>query len=389
LRIALVSEVFLPKIDGVTNRISQTVQELRHRGHLVRILAPTGTVSEHAGARVVQVPSLPFGPYPGLRAALPDPRIVWHLLRFRPDLVHAVGPACLGVWAMLAARALRIPCVASYHTSLSRYADEHGLGGVSGVIWPLLRAIHNLADHNLAPSSHTKAELESRGIPDVGIWRGGVDAARFHPRRRSVAMRERLSQGDVRSMLALYVGRLSPEKNLETLREVLHGIPRLRLALVGDGPARPMLERYFRGHRVTFTGLLRGEALASAYASADLFLMPSETETLGFVVLEAMASGCPVIAARAGGITDLIEHERTGLLYDPAKPGALVEAPRRLLEDRALRSRCALQARRFAEEATWERETRALLAHYRVAIAAARGVPAPRARQAVRSRHAH
>jgi glycosyltransferase involved in cell wall biosynthesis len=372
MRIAIVSEVFLPKIDGITNRLAHTTAELVRAGHEVLVFAPEPTIEEHAGARVVGVPSLPFPPYPGLRAGLPDPRILLELARFRPQVLHAVGPVCLGVFGMAAARALRIPVVASYHTDLPAYLPEYGLGFAQRAAWPLLRRVHNAAVSNLCPSSHTQRELRAHGIQNVGIWRGGVDTYLFHPAKRSLEMRFRLTGGRLDRPVALYVGRLSPEKNLEVLRGISDALPGLRLALVGDGPARAKLERSFAGRPVQFLGFLRGEELATAFASADLFVMPSTTETLGFVVLEAMSSGLPVVAARAGGIPDLVQDGENGLLYDPAEPAAAAKAVAELLSHPGKRLDLAEQARRSAERCTWEQETRQLVDEYRKAIVIAR-----------------
>jgi glycosyltransferase involved in cell wall biosynthesis len=372
MRIAIFTETFLPKIDGITTRLRYTVEEMVAAGHQVRVFGPSTAVEEHAGAQVVRVPGPPFPPYPELRMALPDPRIAWELRRFRPEVVHAVAPACLGVWGLLAARALGIPTVASYHTDFPRYAGLHGLGFAEPVVWPLIRAVHNLAHINLCPSRFTRDELEDHGIHHVGIWRGGVDTKRFHPAKRTEEMRERLSAGDVKAPLLLCAARLSPEKKLETVRAVLEELPYVRLAIVGDGPARFDLARHYAGFPVVFTGFLRGEELAQAFASADLFLMPSTTETLGFVVLEAMSAGRPVIAARAGGIPDLVQHGENGFLYEPDDPTALLEAVEDLLSEPARARFYAEQARKAAEGASWRSETRELVWSYRRAIKAHR-----------------
>ncbi len=372
MRIAFTTEVSPPKIDGITNRLRHTIPCLLDAGHEVLVFAPWGPTPTLGGARVVPIPGPSYPGYPELRAALPHPRIAWELARFRPDVLHAVGPVCLGVFGMLAARALLVPTVASYHTDLPRYLPLHGLGFAERAAWPLIRAVHNRALLNLCPSRATQAELEGHGIHNVEIWRGGVDTELFHPRRRNLAMRARLTGGRPDRPILLYAGRLSPEKNLELLLPVLMGLPGAHLALVGDGPARPELERLFAPHPVTFTGFLAGEALASAFASADVFVMPSPTETLGFVVLEAMASGCPVVAARAGGIPDLVSHGVNGLLFDPSAPDEARSAVREVLSDRARARFLAEQGRKSAESATWARETRDLVWAYRRAIRRAR-----------------
>src|SRR5262249_45132895 len=212
LRIALFSEVFLPKIDGITNRLANTVRCLRERGHEVLVFAPSGCVESHAGARVVRVPSLPFPGYPGLRVGLPDPRILLELGRVGPDVVHGVGPAALGIFGTAAASALGLPLVASYHTDLPRYLPSYGLGRAESAVWALIRRVHGAAHLNLCPSRFTASELAEHGIAGVEIWRGGVDTDLFHPGRRSLAMRERLSGGRIDGPLVVYVGRLARQK---------------------------------------------------------------------------------------------------------------------------------------------------------------------------------
>lgn len=368
MRIAMFTEVFVPKVDGITNRLSHTIGCLTARGNQVLVFAPSGSPEEHRGARVVRVPGLPFPPYPGLEIALPHPAIVDDLRRFAPDVVHAVGPACLGVWGMLAARALGLPIVASYHTDLPAYLPLHGLKALQPLAWPLLRRVHNMADLNLCPSIATRTQLEEHGIERVGLWRGGVDCELFHPERRSIVMRSALSDGEIERPLLLYVGRVAPEKNLRALRPVLEKLPEARLAIVGDGPDRSALEEFFRDSPVCFTGTLHGEDLASAFASADVFTMPSKTETLGFVALEAMSAGCPVVGADAMGIASLVRHGETGLLCDVDDVEAFTGAIRALLEDRFLARELAAGGRAFAEQASWDHETRALFWNYRGAI---------------------
>ncbi len=365
MRIAIVSEVFFPKIDGITNRLRNTIECLVADGHEVFVIAPADSVAEYAGVPVLRVPGPRFWQYPGLRICLPDPRILWRLFRFRADVVHVVGPVCLGLWALLAARLLSLPIVASYHTDLPRYLKGYGLAWLDSLIWPLIRSIHRLAHRNLCPSTFTKRELESHGIPDVGLWRGGVDTKLFSPARRSLAMRARMvDEGRVDAPILLYAGRVAPEKGLDLLAPVLEALPDCRLAIVGDGPARADLEARFAGTPTRFLGFLRGEELATAFASADLFVMPSMTETLGFVVLEAMSSGLPVVAAPGGGIPDLVLEGETGALADPTNSEKFSQRIREILHDHARRAELSASARRFAEGCDWPSETRDLVADY-------------------------
>ena len=185
VRVALFTEVFLPKIDGITNRLRHTLECLEADGHECLLFAPDTALPRFGATRVVRVPSLPFPGYPGVRIALPDPRIAASLAGFGADVVHAVGPAALGVLGIAAARGLGLPIVASYHTDFPRYLPGYGLGFAERAIWPLIRAVHGAAQLNLCPSRFTKDELEENGVRSVGLWRGGVDAELFHPGKRT------------------------------------------------------------------------------------------------------------------------------------------------------------------------------------------------------------
>jgi glycosyltransferase involved in cell wall biosynthesis len=367
MRIALFSEVFAPEIDGVATRLSAAPSELVRLGHEVTVFAPKNA-GDLAGVRVIRVPSLRFPPYPGLEAALPDPRITRELAWLRPHVVHAVAPVCLGAWGALAARTLGLPLVASFHSDLARYLGGQRLASLERALWSWLASVHGLAHVNLCPSSGARRELIEHGVPNVAIWRGGVDAERFHPDKRSFAMRARLTGGRPDLPLLLSVGRLAPEQGIESLAWLMDELPDARLALVGDGPDRRRLERVFTKLPVHFAGLLAGDELAAAYASADVFVMPSSTEALGVVALEAMASGVPVVAADAGGLRDVVQHGENGLLYDPSRRKAALAPVRELLASRGLRLELARMGRKAAENASWEAETLRLLAAYEVAI---------------------
>jgi glycosyltransferase involved in cell wall biosynthesis len=225
-------------------------------------------------------------------------------------VIHVVNPAVLGLGGLYYSQKFRIPLVASYHTHLPKYLQHYGLGFLEGLLWNLLKLGHNQARLNLCTSTAMVKELSEHGIERVQLWQRGVDTELFHPQAASVDMRQRLTQGKPDRPLLLYVGRLSAEKEVGRIRVILEKVPQACLAVVGDGPERGELEKHFAGYDVLFTGYLKGEALASAFASADLFVFPSRTETLGLVLLEAMAAGCPVVAPRSGGITDVVDSGR-------------------------------------------------------------------------------
>jgi glycosyltransferase involved in cell wall biosynthesis len=309
--------------------------------------------------------------YPELRLVPPIIDVERELKAFRPDLVLLINPAVLGVAGLRHARALDVPVVASYQTDIPGYAVRYGLGLFRDPMWAYLRWLHNHADLNLCPSHFTRAELWAHGFKRVRVWSHGVDADRFHPRYRDSAWRQRLSEGHPEAPLLLYVGRLATEKRVDWLRPVLYALPGTRLAIVGDGPIRAELEEQFAGTPTTFTGYLRGDDLARAYASADLFCFPSANETFGNVVLEAMASGLPVIVPRSGGPVDHVRDGVNGFLTRPDDVDGFGATIRRLVTDRAALLQLGKGARAYAEAQSWEvildeilDELRSLVRHY-------------------------
>ncbi len=366
MKIAFFTETFLPKVDGIVTRLTKTVQQLVLAGDEVLIFCPEGAPDAYMGARVVGVPAMPLPLYPELKLALPRPAVSEALDRFGPDLVHVVNPAVLGLGGIWLARSRGLPLVASYHTHLPKYLEHYGMGMLEPLLWELLKAAHNQAQLNLCTSTAMVEELAARGIQHTALWQRGVDTDLFRPELASGAMRERLHGGhDDTGHLLLYIGRLSAEKQIERIRPVLEAMPQARLALVGDGPHRQQLERHFDGTATTFVGYLAGQELASAYASGDAFLFPSSTETLGLVLLEAMAAGCPVVGANRGGIPDIVSDGVNGCLYDPDQPASLTTAVQRLLGDPAARRQLRLAAREEAERWGWAGATAQLQGYYR------------------------
>jgi glycosyltransferase involved in cell wall biosynthesis len=367
MQIALITETFLPTVDGVVTRLRYTVEHLQHLGHQVLIIAPDGGLTEYKGATIYGVSSFTFPLYPALKLAPPRPAVGRVLKAFQPDILHVVNPVILGLAGLHYAKVLNIPLLASYHTHLPKYFHYYGYGLLEGLLWRLLKWSHNRAQLNLCTSTVIKKELEARGIERVSVWQRGVDTDMFHPRLASHDMRRRLSQGHPEAPLLLYVGRLGVEKEIERIKPILEAIPQARLALVGDGPYRATLEQHFAGTPTHFVGYLSGASLAAAYASADAFIFPSRTETLGLVLLEAMAAGCPVVAARSGGITDIVTDGVNGYLFDPHEDDGrgAVAATRRLLSNRAKRETLRQNARKEAERWSWAAATRQLQDYYR------------------------
>lgn len=369
MRIAFFTETFLPHTDGIVTRLIQTLKELRLAGHEALVVAPRaqGMPEKYEGAPVLPAPSIRFPVYPDMPLGLPmvDVKRRAELHAFKPDVVHAVNPVVLGMRALWYARYMGVPFVASYHTNVPAYARRYHLGALEGIAWNHLRLIHNRAQLNLCTSRPVQVMLESHGFKRVSLWQPGVDSQRFHPDRRATEWRTRLTNGNSDTVILLYVGRLAREKGLNLLAPALARLPGCHLAFVGGGPDREQIKRTFAGAQATFLGPLYDEDLAAAYASADIFILPSSTETLGLAAIEAMAAGLPVVGARRGGIPFIVAEEETGVLFDPDKPDDLLRQLAPLVESREARERMGHAGHLRAAEWSWAATTADLVDHYR------------------------
>ena len=312
---------------------------------------------------------MPLPLYPELKLGLPGPAVSDALENFKPDLIHVVNPAVLGLGGIWLAKSNNIPLIASYHTHLPKYLEHYGMGMLEPLLWELLKAAHNQALLNLCTSTAMVEELESKGIKRTALWQRGVDTETFKPEFRSQKMRNKLlGKYPDKNSLLIYVGRLSAEKQIERIKPVLEEIPDACLALVGDGPYRNQLEKIFENTQTNFIGYLSGEELASAYASGDIFLFPSSTETLGLVLLEAMAAGCPVIGANKGGIPDIINDGVNGCLYDPdgvdQGKSSLIGATKKILNNNTKKENMRIEARNESEKWNWSQATLQLKKYY-------------------------
>ncbi|MDC3028938.1 glycosyltransferase family 1 protein [Prochlorococcus sp. AH-716-P20] len=369
MKIAFFTETFLPKVDGIVTRLTKTIEFLTKNGDEVIVFCPEGCPDSYKGATIVGVAAMPLPLYPELKLGLPGPAVSEKLEEFKPDLVHVINPAVLGLGGIWLAKTNNIPLIASYHTHLPKYLEHYGMGMLEPLLWELLKAAHNQALLNLCTSTAMVNELEDKGIQRTALWQRGVDTENFRPELRSEKMREKLfGKYQNTDSLLIYVGRLSAEKQIERIKPVLDNIPGACLALVGDGPYRGQLEKIFENTKTNFIGYLSGEELASAYASGDIFLFPSSTETLGLVLLEAMAAGCPVIGANKGGIPDIINNGINGCLYNPDEKDngerSLIEATKKILADKNKKEAMRKEARKEAEQWDWNQATLQLQKYY-------------------------
>lgn len=341
---------------GYSNRFKNLLLQLREAGDQVLVIVPDNSPdapTEFAGARIINVTGFRFPLYRRITLTLGVRGVYNALKEFNPDVIHLTTPGFLIFSTLLYARLLCKPLLLSYHTHLPIYTKDYGLGILQGLTWTMLRLQHNRADFTLTTSPQLCEELVQNGFERVGLWRKGIDTTIFNPRYKSATMRARLTNGHPEDPLLIYVGRIGAEKNLIFFKELLRRFPRCRLALVGDGPYRQVLQEELSSSNTVFTGILHGEELSQAFASADIFIMPSESETLGFVVLESMASGVPVIGARAGGIPDIIDDATNGFLFSPGSYDECAARIEELLADEQLRQSLGAAAREEAQRWSW------------------------------------
>ena len=360
MRVAIITETFLPKVDGIVKVTCLLLDHLRKRGVDAIVIAPRyGESRQYKDVPIRSLPSLSFPLYPEARLGFTTLSLYRDLAAFNPDVAHLFHPVMTGIPAMGMLKWMDVPTVTSFHLDYARLANQFKLGLFDlGFTRPLIdeltKNVFNWSDYSLAPSRLVQRQMQSLGISNVGLWRRGVDAKAFHPGFRSAATRQEMTQGHPDETILIYVGRLSQEKQIEHIRPALEKIPNCRLVLVGDGPARPALERYFAGLPVTFMGYLCGERLSQAYASADIFVFPSRLETFGLVVIEAMAAGLPVVASRVGGVTDIVEEGKTGYTFNSGDSAALLNGIRQIASSRENMRRMGMQARSYAETQSWD-----------------------------------
>ncbi|TCW21921.1 phosphatidylinositol alpha 1,6-mannosyltransferase [Dietzia cinnamea] len=397
VRVAIVTESFLPNVNGVTNSVLRVLEYARRHGHDCLVVAPSDQVGfwqgaagavqahplvsavspylgrpasdgpdpdHHLGYPVHRVTAVRVPAVSSLPVGAPSPSVYNALRDFAPDVVHLASPFVLGAAGAAAARALGVPSVAVYQTDVAGFADAYGIGVLADAAWAWTRAIHATCDRTLAPSTAAMEDLAAHGVPRLYRWGRGVDAERFSPTRRSAAL-HRLWSPDGRPVVG-FVGRLAPEKRVERLRPLADGSGPggdVRLVVVGDGPDRPVLQAAMP-HAV-FTGELHGEALARAYATLDVFCHPGEFETFCQSIQEAHASGVPVIGPDAGGPRDLVQAGVNGVLLDPGRYAAEVSAA--LDAVLADRDRLAAAARATVAGRTWDAVCGQLFDHYAAA----------------------
>lgn len=364
MRIAIVTEAFLPQVNGVTNSVLRLLEYCKGQGHDVLVIAPEseGAPSHYLGYKIKHVPSISMKKL--IPVGVPSRALEPLLEGFAPDVIHLASPIFLGHYVTKIAKRMGIPTVSVYQTDIAGFARHYGLTIAHSSLWRWISRIHQNSDMTLAPSQWSCRELENNGVENVRLWKRGVNLDNFQPARRDEKLRKNLSDSGRKTIVG-YVGRLANEKRIDDLA-ILDSQPDIQIVIVGIGPAESKLRKALPNAK--FVGYQSGLQLAHYVASFDLFVHTGKHETFCQSIQEALASGVPVIGPNSGGPVDLINHGKTGLLIDTAKPHELLAAVE-ILRSSSSMAQMRRNAREAVKHRTWDYINSQLMNHYRDAIA--------------------
>ncbi|PFD44390.1 glycosyl transferase [Bacillus cereus] len=357
MRVAIFTDTFTPQVNGVAKTLARLTRYFQKENIAYSVFAPQHTAEDNFVANVNKMRSLPLTIlYPECRFSFPTPRIKRELLAFQPDIIHIATPFNMGLCGLYYAKRLNIPVVGSYHTDFDAYLRYYKIEFLSTMLWNYLKWFHSHMQKNFVPSPETLYQLKNKGFQNLYIWGRGVDCSLFHPTYNKDLFRKKYNI--TADYILSYVGRLAPEKDIDTLQTLIHMTNKERndihWLITGDGPLAKILHENVPKTNVTFTGYLQGEDLAEAYASSDLMVFPSATETFGNVVLESLACGTPVIGANSGGVKNIIKDEKTGFLCDPKNEDSFLSSIYYLLNNEEKLKQMGLAASSYAKSQSWD-----------------------------------
>lgn len=366
MRIAFFTDTFLPQINGVAKTLSKFVDYMERNHIEYKIFAPSFKEQEFY-SNVIRAKSFKFVLYPQCRLSLPNYfAISKQLDEFNPDIVHVVTEFNMGLCGLKYARSRNLPLVSSYETNISQYLEYYNLKFLESPSWKYFKWFHNKCDINFCPSIATVDLLKEQGFGNPKLWERGIETDKFSPELKDSSFKKSINAEG--KLVFLYVGRVSPEKDLEIFVNVAKRLnekyyDKIHFVMIGDGPSLKDLKE-MAPDNITFTGFLTGDALTKAYASSDVFLFPSPTETLGFVILEAMSSGLTIISCNAGGISDNLIDGYNGIACREKQEDDYYNAAEKIINDESLRKNLANNARAFALTKDWDRTFDGLVKDY-------------------------
>ncbi|MTI47425.1 glycosyltransferase family 4 protein [Sporosalibacterium faouarense] len=357
MKVALFTDTFLPQINGVTKTLGKLIEHMEENDIDYRVFAPVDGDVEYNN-RIIRFFSFKFFLYPDCRVSLPNYySITKELDEFQPDIIHVVTPFNIGLWGLRYAKSRNVPLVSSYHTNIPQYLEYFKLNFLANISWEFFRWFHKHCEINYCPSQSTFILLKEEGINNLEIWDRGIDTNKFSPTHRDIEFRNSLEIND--KLVFLYVGRMSPEKDLDIFMNVAKRLnqryrDKIHFLMVGDGPMKKELDES-KPDNMTFTGFIKGKELAKVYASSDIFMFPSSTETYGNVILEAMASGLPTIACLAGGIIENLKDNYNGLGCGVREENEFFNACEQLITSDDYRRNIGKNARKYTLERSWHK----------------------------------
>ncbi|WP_341356550.1 glycosyltransferase family 1 protein [Rossellomorea sp. y25] len=371
MRVALFSDTYHPQVNGVARTLKRLTNHYEKRGIEYKVFVPDPQEKKGSYPNVHSFTSFPFFFYPECRTAIANPKTIEKQLKdFSPTLIHVTTPLTMGLYGVRGAKKMNLPLAASYHTHFDLYLNYYKMMWVNPLLWKYMKWFYSQADRIFVPSNETKLHLEKQGFTDLSIWGRGVDCQTYSPERRSSELRKKYNVD--KKYILLYVGRLAPEKDLDTLEKTIQHLPQklkdqVQWVIVGDGPMKNELMEKTKLEDVVFTGYVTGDELAEVYASSDLFVFPSASETFGNVVLEALASGLPAVVADKGGVTNIVDHDQTGRIAEAHQYPSFIHHIEEILQEDRLpdMKRKALQ---IAEEQSWDTIFDQLIVEFREII---------------------
>lgn len=368
MRILIVTEVFLPSRNGLVTRLTEAIPYFQNEGHEIAVLAPYQGIKDYQGAPIFGIAK--FRLFRNMPQIFNLKKINEYIDQYEPDVIHVTSPRLIGTVAAKYAAEMQIPLVVSYHTNIL-----HDLQNLSPkdknaskyLFWKLQEKYCNNANINLCTSGAMRRLLKQQGKSDVHVLKRGVDSVRFSPSYFSEEMRHIMNVGHEDKKLLLCVGRLNKDKQLETILPLMKRRKDICLAVVGDGPEKKNLEHIFSDTSTVFLGNLEGRILSEAYASADAFVFPSTRDLVGMTLLEAMASGLPIIAARSALTQEQFKGNGDVIFFEHGNEESLDNAIDALYDESLIRH-MRIIGRRQAEASSWDDASQQLLDYYHIAL---------------------
>lgn len=372
MKIAIFTDTFLPDVNGVAKTLGRLTRYLDKTNHSYIVISPKRSRKEQGTKQIYLQSSFPFPLYPDCRISVPNKNEIKELLHsFNPDIIHVATAFSIGLCGIRYAKKFDIPLVGSYHTDFDHYLQYYHLPLLSKPLWRYMEWFHQSMARIFVPSTYTFEQLNKRNFSNIQVWERGVDSSIFHPNYSKDQIRQKYNIS--KKYILSYVGRLAPEKNMETLCYLINHMSaefndQIHWMIVGDGPAKASLESQIENNNVTFTGFLPQKRVAEIVASSECFVFPSESETFGNVVLEALACGTAVVGANAGGVKTIIKESFTGILCDKGDYSMYLTAIASILGNDSWRKQLEENAVRYAHKQKWEDRFEELLAAYQAVI---------------------